>query len=254
MKVFLINLDRSPERLAHMREQATLAGIEFERVPGVDGRTMVEPYLGNTFADYLSSGERGCYASHLLCCQNIVEQNLPHAMILEDDCDLAPQTRAIALAAVAAAPPGWDFIQLMRTSRHAMWPVAELPDGHQLVRFSRRPPYSAVGYLMSASGAKKFSQPRHRLVPNDSDVRRQWTFKFDVLGVTPGIVSHRYRFESTADHGDELKKRHRKVERSGRIMDWVWRQSRLGFKGAALCVVQNQTRRFQRNPQSIDPR
>jgi glycosyl transferase, family 25 len=246
MKVFLINLDRSPDRLAHMHAQAREADIEFERVSGIDGRTLVQPFLGSTFADYLSPGERGCYASHLLCCQMIMEQAVPHAMILEDDCDLGPHTRAVAESAVAQAPQGWDFIQLMRTSRHAMWPVAELPHGHQLVRFSRRPPYSAVGYLMSSGGARKFAQPRHRTVPNDSDVRRQWTFKFDVLGVTPGIVTHRYRFESTADHADELKKRHRKIERSGRMMDWAWRQSRLGLKGALVCAVKNQSQRFQR--------
>jgi glycosyl transferase, family 25 len=253
MKVFLINLDRSPDRLIHMQVQAQAVGITFERVTGIDGRTLVEPFLGNTFAEYLSQGQRGCYASHLLCCQKIVEQDIPYAMILEDDCDLAEHTGSVIENAVAAAPEGWDFIQLMRTSRYATWPLTDLTHGHQLVRFSRRPPYSAVGYLMSASGAKKFLKPRHRVVPNDSDVRRQWTFKFDVLGVTPGIVSHRYRFDSTADHVNELKSTHRRVERAGRVMDWAWRQSRLGLRGAVACAIVNQTQRFARREDPTQP-
>ena len=35
MKVYVINLDRHPERLAHMREQ--LSDVGFERVAAVDG-------------------------------------------------------------------------------------------------------------------------------------------------------------------------------------------------------------------------
>ncbi len=35
MKIYLINLDRHPERLAHMRKQ--LNGVAFERISAVDG-------------------------------------------------------------------------------------------------------------------------------------------------------------------------------------------------------------------------
>jgi len=35
MKIYLINLDRNPERLAHMRKQ--LNGVAFERIGAVDG-------------------------------------------------------------------------------------------------------------------------------------------------------------------------------------------------------------------------
>ena len=37
MQVYVINLDRDRERLAHMREQ--LRGVAFTRVPAVDGTT-----------------------------------------------------------------------------------------------------------------------------------------------------------------------------------------------------------------------
>ena len=35
MKIYLINLDRHPDRLAHMRKQ--LDGVAFERISAVDG-------------------------------------------------------------------------------------------------------------------------------------------------------------------------------------------------------------------------
>ena len=42
MKAYLINLDRSPERLAHFSAQARRAGLAFERIAAVDGRTLDE--------------------------------------------------------------------------------------------------------------------------------------------------------------------------------------------------------------------
>ena len=39
MKVYLINLDRNPDRLAHMRSQ--LNGIAFERIKALDGSSQL---------------------------------------------------------------------------------------------------------------------------------------------------------------------------------------------------------------------
>ena len=56
MKIYLINLDRHPERLAHMRTQ--LNGIEFERISAVDGSNDPPTTKG------LSRFELACLASH----------------------------------------------------------------------------------------------------------------------------------------------------------------------------------------------
>jgi glycosyl transferase, family 25 len=242
MKVFLINLDRSPDRLAHMQVQARVAGIEFERVPGIDGRTMVEPFLGNTFASYMSPGERGCYASHLLCCQKIIEEGLPYAMILEDDAVLEERTTEIIVNAVKIAPKNWDFIHLSGITRHATQTVGSVGGGRELVYFSRRPPYLATGYLMSAAGALKFLAPLHREVPNDIDVRRQWLFKFNVLGVVPCLVASPGMFQSVAEHDENMETRFRVYERSGRFADWFWRAKQQGLTGTIRNIVRNRLR------------
>src|SRR5262245_47643789 len=43
MNCFVINLDRSPNRLALVREQLTCLGLAWERVPAVDGSTFSLP-------------------------------------------------------------------------------------------------------------------------------------------------------------------------------------------------------------------
>jgi glycosyl transferase, family 25 len=244
MKVFLINLDRSPDRLAFMQEQARTVGLELDRISAVDGRTMALPFLGNTFADYLSPGERGCYASHLLFCKKIIDLNLTHAMVIEDDAVLGPHSMPMAERAVAAAPADWDFIHLSGLTRHATSIIAQLDGTHKLVWYSRRPPFNSAGYLMSAAGAAKFLAPRHRILPNDADVRRQGVFQFNVYGVEPRIIGQTWAFKSVADHDNTVSRRYRRIERSGRLRDWAWRARQVGPSAVVQCAFENTFLRF----------
>ena len=61
MKIYLINLDRDTERLAHMRKQ--LDGVAFERISAVDGSkdppTTKGPYPFRTGLPGKPSGSRG---------------------------------------------------------------------------------------------------------------------------------------------------------------------------------------------------
>jgi GR25 family glycosyltransferase involved in LPS biosynthesis len=50
MKIYLINLDRHPERLAHMRKQ--LDGVAFERISAVDGSARAATMQGLTRFDW----------------------------------------------------------------------------------------------------------------------------------------------------------------------------------------------------------
>jgi GR25 family glycosyltransferase involved in LPS biosynthesis len=70
MRVFLINLDRRPDRLAAMKSQLDRLGIAFERFSAVDARTMDPAELSVPFAESgplgaLSPGDKGCTYSHI---------------------------------------------------------------------------------------------------------------------------------------------------------------------------------------------
>lgn len=88
MKVFVINLDRNPERLKSVTGQLAALGIEFERIVAVDGRAearrpTVREFLVN--AGFLTPGERGCAMSHLKVCERMIRDGLPMAAVFEDD-------------------------------------------------------------------------------------------------------------------------------------------------------------------------
>jgi glycosyl transferase, family 25 len=193
LPVFVINLDRSADRLAHMRAELARVGMGFERIPAVDGRA-VPPDLRPQFLDAdnkplgrLADGEIGCYASHLTVHQRILSDRLPHALVLEDDPLLTPHLSEIAQAATAAAPQGWDFIHLSSVINRAVYAVAKLPRGHHLVRHMR-PPRSVAGYIVSRSGAAKMLKPAPRTRTVDMDLKLAHERALDVLGVHPSPV------------------------------------------------------------------
>ena len=88
MKLFVINLDRAPERLADTAKLFADAGLAFERVPAVDARAMsdaerrrtappVRFYLAN--ARRVRPGEIACTLSHRKAWDAAFAQQVPTA-------------------------------------------------------------------------------------------------------------------------------------------------------------------------------
>ena len=98
LKAYLINLDRSPERLAFMDEQLKRLGVDYERVPAVDGRALTPEERVRGFSRVrsfiaskkrLSDAEVGVAMSHVACCRRVLAEEEPYALVLEDDVVLA---------------------------------------------------------------------------------------------------------------------------------------------------------------------
>ena len=97
MKAYCINLDRRPDRLAHMSAQFARAGIPFERIPAVDAQ---DPAVAAAAARLpassagapMSAGAYGCFQSHREFWRRLMASGDSHAMIFEDDVLLAPDT------------------------------------------------------------------------------------------------------------------------------------------------------------------
>jgi len=97
MTAFVINLDKNPERLAFMREQFKRLGMEVERFPAVYGKAMTAEDLRRDFARVrsyiavqrkLEPSQVACSLSHANVYKEIIDRNLPYALILEDDVKL----------------------------------------------------------------------------------------------------------------------------------------------------------------------
>ena len=87
MTIYLINLDRHPERLAHMREQ--LDGVAFERISAVDGSTRPATIEG------LTRFELACLESHRTAWRRFLGSDESFGCFLEDDVHLQPGFTAL---------------------------------------------------------------------------------------------------------------------------------------------------------------
>jgi GR25 family glycosyltransferase involved in LPS biosynthesis len=87
MKVYLINLDRNPDRLAHMRNQ--LNGIAFERLSALDGSNQPPTTKG------LTRFELACLESHKFAWRQFLGGPETHACFLEDDLHIWPGFAAL---------------------------------------------------------------------------------------------------------------------------------------------------------------
>jgi glycosyl transferase family 25 len=162
VKTFLINLDGSPDRLAHMRQEFSRVGVEFTRIPAVDGRNLdrdtLEDFAFRRVGVYPRRwlpGEIGCFLSHFAAWKRIAEGDDGFAAVFEDDVHLASDLRAM-LTADDWIPADADVVRLEATQKmriHEGRPIGVAPR-RRIFRAGSATPGSA-GYVMSRRAARR---------------------------------------------------------------------------------------------------
>ena len=168
LPVFVINLDRRPDRWAAMSAQMDRLGIEATRIPAVDARLLAaqeeweQGTNGNPQGCNLNLGEVACAYSHRKALRAFLDTDRQAALILEDDVELAPDTPSL-LEAVDWWPPDAHIIRLENGCLQPknlllLWPAsAETPSGRMVHRFERFATGTAA-YLINREAAA-FIQP-----------------------------------------------------------------------------------------------
>ena len=116
MKAYCINLDRRPDRLAHMTTEFAKAGIPFERIPAVDGQNpdvaaaAARLPLSTIHGARIGVGAYGCLQSHRLFWQRLIDSGDAWGMVFEDDLLLAPGM--MGLLAEQWIPEDADIVKL----------------------------------------------------------------------------------------------------------------------------------------------
>jgi len=161
MLTLLINLDRSPERLAFFTAQAQRCGLAFERLPAVDGRALSKAERGAAVAarfefQPLNAGEVGVFMSHRRAWQRIVDSGQGWGAVFEDDAVLALALPQV-LAALERAAPAGDVFKLETTGRAVVLGEAALALGDTGQRLQRLHTWhgGAAAYAVSRRGAQR---------------------------------------------------------------------------------------------------
>ncbi len=116
--VYLINLDRAPDRLELMTSMLSDLSLPFERVSAIDGRAIQFPTADFAERAYVlrhgrrrNPAEVGCYLSHIECARRLLASSSEHALVLEDDAVLPDDISDLIQGAIEAGET-WDILRL----------------------------------------------------------------------------------------------------------------------------------------------
>ena len=140
MKVIVINLDRSPDRLLEFQAEATRCRLEFERLPGIDGSRLSPAQIQSLTDPHfrfqpVGPGELGVFSSHRLAWRQAAGGSDRWTAVLEDDARLAEDILP-ALSAIENASPRVGLVRLETTLRRVVMNVdPDVPArGHAIYR------------------------------------------------------------------------------------------------------------------------
>lgn len=194
-RVFVINLDESVDRMAFMKEQLDRLGLKFERIAAVDGRRLTAAEISKAYSPFwswlllgrfMTAGELGCAMSHRLAREKIVSENIPWALILEDDVRIGTDLPS-ALDAIRRALQTYGLIQLhYHEHRKQVRDAGPLGFAKHRLKTFRGNHASAIGYALSRDAAERLSQSGRFKLTAD-----KWAWHSALSGVaTCGVSPH----------------------------------------------------------------
>lgn len=201
LPIFLINLAGSDDRLAASQRQLEAAGLSFTRIEAYDGRgkaaTSFKAYDPDAafafFGRQMTSGEVGCYLSHVAAAQAVIDSGAPYGLVLEDDFEVRPggwDSLAQTIAFLEAeACSDWELVNLARSPKLVTRPVADVipTEGapsvlHRAYYF----PVIATAILWSRAGAIRFAaEAAQPIGPVDHVYRRRMSESGGGLALRP---------------------------------------------------------------------
>lgn len=124
--IFVINLPSATDRRKVMEQQLSSMNVRFEIVPGIFGN---DERVVNRYDNKLSItergkpltiGERGCALAHALVYERIIKEQIPLALIMEDDMVLPADFMNLVEVEINKSRRQWDWLSF--DYRYVGWP------------------------------------------------------------------------------------------------------------------------------------
>lgn len=158
-EIYLINLDRSKDRLVRVDQDLKRLNINYNRVSAVDAKLLDHSEYkrvtapNSEYPHTLKAGEIACFLSHRICWQRLVDSNKDWALILEDNCEFNSHA-AKYLSSPEWIPQDCDLIQLTFSSQPTFSKrQILLPQGNILLALEYTSPSGSSAYFISRKAA-----------------------------------------------------------------------------------------------------
>jgi glycosyl transferase family 25 len=190
--IYIINLDRSSERLARIAKELKDAGLPFRRVPAIDGRDLdlsVREYDEDAsrrhYLARLSPGEIACVLSHREVWRLIQDGEEEAAVVLEDDAAFAGRRDELSqVVGEIARSPRPELVKLYNRSR------PRCPAGNYRRRHPLLPALTTTAQALNRSAARAllaFTETFHE--PADVIIQRWWDHGVRVTAMEPPLFA-----------------------------------------------------------------
>lgn len=154
MRTFLLTIPSTPERQARAEQELVKCGLEYEVHYGIDKSKEGWRDWCNIDPEcpVLQPGEYGCAQSHLNILKQIVDEQIPLALVVEDDLVVANGLQLVANT-LANLPADGELMMLNVWTAHL---ARDASSGHtELFRRVTVPSYTTLSYVVSLEGARK---------------------------------------------------------------------------------------------------
>ena len=173
MKCVIISLNTATARREHIQKEFGKQNIDFEFFNALTP-DLAKPFAGRmslqVHEDFLTSGELACFMSHVSIWQKMVDEQIPHLAVFEDDVYLGE--RAHLLLNTAEWIKGdWDIIKTESFADKVFLngPKTDIADGARHIVQLTGKNLGTAGYILSLQGAEKYLQyvRKFQLIPLD---------------------------------------------------------------------------------------
>lgn len=213
LEVYLINLDRSPQRFKVMEKRLLKLGLKFTRISAVDGKNTIfddtqidENKYEFCHGKYITPTEVACYISHYNTMETFLKSEKKYALILEDDIIFNDNFMDV-LNVLMKQPDDWDLVKFNGAHGGGKIKYKTILPNVSLV-FNLFHQSKCGAYLINKKAANSYvSKLLPMFVPIDHEYIKFWKYGIKGFSVFP-FPTMEEGVESTIDY--KMMKKNRK--------------------------------------------
>ncbi len=196
LQCYVINLDRSKNRMTEFKKGFRKTNLEIERIAAVDGnliniKSFADDYLcRKEMGRSIQPGEVGCFLSHKKALERFLSTDSKYAIIFEDDAIPDEDFKATVETVVE------KFLQNNKKTAAINLGALDfkyssqvMPIKNNILRCAHRFPMLATGVLWTRPGANRFLEKTSSVtMPYDNFLRFLFSGTNSVFSIQPPII------------------------------------------------------------------